>query len=53
MLRFLRWWHDIRNPMKHELRAPTNLSPVARACLERLAEHGELISLGGAIGLAY
>ena len=39
--------------MKHELRAPTNLSPLARACLERLAEHGELISLGGAVGLAY
>jgi hypothetical protein len=39
--------------MKHELHVPRNLSPLARACLEKLAEHGELVSIGGAIGLSY
>jgi hypothetical protein len=39
--------------MKPELKVPRNLSPLARACLEKLAEHGELVSVGGAIGLSY
>jgi hypothetical protein len=39
--------------MKQELCVPRNLSPLARACLEKLAEHGELVSVGGAIGLSY
>jgi hypothetical protein len=41
--------------MKRTLRIPQSLSPFARACLESIAErgHGGLISIGGAIGLAY
>lgn len=39
--------------MKPSPRAPRNLSPLARACLEKLAEHGGLVSVGGAIGLSY
>jgi hypothetical protein len=39
--------------MKRSPRTPRNLSPLARACLEKLAEHGDLVSIGGAIGLSY
>jgi hypothetical protein len=39
--------------MNVEPRVPLKLSPLARACLEKLAEHGELVSVGGAVGLSY
>jgi hypothetical protein len=39
--------------MKQEPHVPRTLSPLARACLERLARHGALVSVGGAVGLAY
>jgi hypothetical protein len=41
--------------MKCSLKIPLSLSPIARACLQRIAErgHGGLVSIGGAIGLSY
>jgi len=39
--------------MNRSPRTPRNLSPLARICLEKLAEHGDLVSIGGAIGLSY